>query len=111
VTLSAPATETVTVDYHTVFGTAGSADFTGASGTVTFAPGETSKTISIAITPDMLVEGNEQFTVVLSNPHSATVADGTGVGTIVDDDTAQPVVRRSPSAMPRSPKATAAPAR
>ena len=68
VTLSAPATETVTVDYHTVAGTAGSADFTGASGTVTFAPGETSKTITIAITPDTLVEGNEQFTVVLSNP-------------------------------------------
>ena len=92
VTLSAPATEAVTVDYHTVAGTAGSADFTGASGTVTFAPGETSKTITIAITPDTLVEGNEQFTVVLSNPHSATIADGTGVGTIVDDDTAPPAV-------------------
>ena len=92
VTLSAPATGTVTVDYHTVSGTAGSADFTGASGTVTFAAGETSKTITIAITPDTLVEGNEQFSVVLSNPQSATIADGTGVGTIVDDDTAQPVV-------------------
>ncbi|HZX88818.1 MAG TPA: Calx-beta domain-containing protein, partial [Reyranella sp.] len=91
VTLSAPATGTVTVDYHTVAGTAGSADFTGASGTVTFAAGETSKTITIAIAPDMLVEGNEQFSVVLSNPQSATVADGSGVGTIVDDDTAQPV--------------------
>ena len=92
VTLSAPATGTVTVDYRTVSGTAGSADFTGAGGTVTFAPGETSKTITIAITPDTLVEGNEQFSVVLSNPQSATIADGTGVGTIVDDDTAQPVV-------------------
>ena len=92
VTLSAPATGTVTVDYHTVAGTAGSADFTGASGTVTFAAGETSKTITIAIAPDTLVEGNEQFSVVLSNPQSATIADGTGVGTIVDDDTAQPVV-------------------
>ncbi len=93
VTLSVPASETVTVDYHTVTGTAGSADFTGASGTVTFAPGETSKTITIAISPDTLVEGNEQFSIVLSNPHSATIADGTGVGTIVDDDTAPlPVV-------------------
>ena len=92
VTLSAPATGTVTVDYHTVSGTAGSADFTGISGTVTFAAGETSKTITIAIAPDTLVEGNEQFSVVLSNPQSATIADGTGVGTIVDDDTAQPVV-------------------
>ena len=92
VTLSAPATGTVTVDYHTVAGTAGSADFTGISGTVTFAAGETSKTITIAIAPDTLVEGNEQFSVVLSNPQSATIADGTGVGTIVDDDTAQPVV-------------------
>ena len=92
VTLSAPATETVMVDYHTVSGTADSADFTSISGTVTFAPGETSKTISIAITPDILVEGNEQFSVVLSNPHSATIADGTGVATIVDDDTTTPVL-------------------
>ncbi|MBY0324701.1 MAG: cellulase family glycosylhydrolase [Reyranella sp.] len=92
VTLSAAATETVTVDYHTVTGTAGSADFTGASGTVTFAPGETSKTITIAISPDVVVEGNEQFSVVLSNPHSATIADGTGIGTIVNDDTAPPPV-------------------
>jgi aryl-phospho-beta-D-glucosidase BglC (GH1 family) len=92
VTLSAPATGTVTVDYHTVAGTAGSADFTGISGTVTFAAGETAKTITIAITPDTLVEGNEQFSVVLSNPQSVTIADGTGVATIVDDDTAQPVV-------------------
>ncbi|SEP49729.1 Aryl-phospho-beta-D-glucosidase BglC, GH1 family [Rhodospirillales bacterium URHD0017] len=92
ITLSAAATEAVTVDYHTVAGTAGSADFTGASGTVTFAPGETSKTITIAVTPDVLVESSEQFTVVLSNPHSATIADGTGVATIVDDDTAPPPV-------------------
>lgn len=94
VTLSTPASETVTVDYHTMAGTAGSADFTTASGMMTFAPGETSKTISIAITPDMLVEGNEQFSVVLGNPHSATIADGTGVGSIVDDDTAAPVLPR-----------------
>ncbi len=92
VTLSSAATGTVTVDYHTVAGTAGSPDFTGASGTVTFAAGETSKTITIAVSPDTLVEGNEQFTVVLSNPQSATIADGTGVATIVDDDTSSPPV-------------------
>jgi len=92
VTLSTPATQAVTVDWQTVPGTADNTDFVAASGTVTFAPGEQSKTISIAISPDTLVENNETFTVVLSNPHGATVADGTGVGTIVNDDTPAPVV-------------------
>jgi aryl-phospho-beta-D-glucosidase BglC (GH1 family)/cellulase/cellobiase CelA1 len=87
-TLSEPATQAVTVDYHTVTGTAGAGDFAGASGSVTFAVGEQSKTISIAITPDMLDENNEQFTVVLSNAQGATIARPTGTATIVDDDTA-----------------------
>ncbi|WP_421994546.1 Calx-beta domain-containing protein [Reyranella sp.] len=88
VSLSAPSADTVTVDYHTVPGEAGSADFTAASGTVIFAPGEVSKTIAIAITPDLLVEGNEHFSVVLDNIHGATLGDGIGVATILDDDTA-----------------------
>ncbi|CAN5853373.1 hypothetical protein BH11PSE3_BH11PSE3_22930 [soil metagenome] len=90
VTLSAPATQTITVDYHTVAGEAGSADFAGASGTVTFAAGEQTKTISIAVTPDILVEGNEHFSVVLTNVHGATLADDTGIATILDDDVATP---------------------
>jgi endoglucanase len=85
-TLSKPATDTVTVDFHTVAGDATSADFTGSSGSVTFAPGEQSKTISIAITPDQLSEANEHFTVVLTNATGATITRATGTATILDDD-------------------------
>jgi hypothetical protein len=77
----------VTVAWTTVPRTAGASDFQSASGTLTFAPGERSKTISIAIIPDTLQEGNEQFGVVLSSPVGATISRGTATGTIIDDDT------------------------
>ena len=89
-TLSKPATEAVTVDYPTVAGDAGSADFTGSSGSVTFAAGEQTKTISIPITGDNLTEANEHFNVVLTNAVGATLARATGTATIVDDDAAPP---------------------
>jgi chitinase len=87
-TLSEAATHEVTVDYQTVYGEAGAADFIAGNGRVTFAAGEQSKTITIEISPDRLAEGNEQFGVVLSNAVGATISRATGTGTIVDDDTA-----------------------
>ncbi len=90
-TLSKPATGTVTVDYHTVSGDAGGADFTGATGSVTFAAGEQTKTISIAITADTFAEANEHFNVVLTNAVGATLMRATGTATIVDDDAASPL--------------------
>jgi len=87
-TLSEAATHEVTVDYQTVYGEAGAADFIAETGHVTFAAGEQSKTITIEISPDRLVEGNEHFGVVLSNAVGATITRATGTGTIVDDDTA-----------------------
>jgi len=87
-TLSEAATHEVTVDYQTVYGTAGAADFIAGNGHVTFAAGEKSKTITIEITPDKLVEGNEQFSVVLTNAAGATISRGTGTATLVDDDAA-----------------------
>jgi len=89
-TLSAPATGTVTVNFHTVVGEAGAADFIGSSGSVTFAAGEQTKTISIPIVGDDLDEANEHFTVVLSNASGATLARATGIATIIDDDDAAP---------------------
>jgi chitinase len=88
VTLSAPATQTVTVAWATVPGTADASDFQGAGGTLTFAPGEQSKTISVALLPDTVKEGNEQFSVALSGPLGATIGRGTGIATIIDDDNA-----------------------
>jgi hypothetical protein len=62
------------------------ADYTAVSGTLTFDPGETSQTVSVAIQGDAVDEADETFTVVLSNAVAASRADGSGTGTIVDDD-------------------------
>jgi hypothetical protein len=87
VTLSAASTETVTVAYATGEGTAtAGSDYQAASGTLTFAPGETEKTITVPVNGDRLGEPNETFVVNLSSPTNATIADGQGVGTIVDDE-------------------------
>ena len=77
----------MTVDYATADGAAAQpADYTAASGTLTFTPGQTSKTISVAVKGDTLDENDEGYVVGLSNPSNATLADATGAGTITDDD-------------------------
>jgi cysteine-rich repeat protein len=87
VTLSTPGSVQTTVDYFTVGLTASSgADFVFQSGTLTFDPGETLKTVEVDIIEDLVVEGNEIVRLVLSNPTNATIADDQGDGTIVDDD-------------------------
>lgn len=87
VTLSQPSAGTVTVAYATANGTAiAPADYMAKSGTLTFSAGQTSARIGIRIKGDSLNEPNETFSVLLSNPSGATIADGTGVGTILDDD-------------------------
>jgi chitinase len=85
VTLSAASTTPVTVDYQTVDGTAAApADFTTASGTVTFNPGETAKTLAVSVVGDGAPEASETFTVMLDSPTGATIADGSATATIVD---------------------------
>jgi hypothetical protein len=87
ITLDQPAPWPVTVDYATANGTAtAGSDYTAASGALTFAPGETSKTIAIDVVGDSLVETDETFTLNLSNPTGGTLATVTGAGTIVNDD-------------------------
>ncbi len=87
VTLSAPATGTVTAAWATADGTAtAGSDYTAASGTVTFSAGTTTQPIAIAVAGDLLDENDEQFFVNLSSASGATIADGQGLGTIVDDD-------------------------
>src|SRR5262245_7717327 len=87
VTLSEPATGTVTVNYGTADGTAqASRDYEAAAGTLTFAPGETSKTITIAVQGDKQVEASETFFVNLSGAVNADIGDGQGLGTILNDD-------------------------
>ena len=80
---------TVTVEYATVDGSAAAgADYTAASGTLTFRAGSTSRTIAVAIVDDTLDEPEEQFTVTLRAPVNATVGGAPGTGTIADNDQA-----------------------
>ena len=94
VTLSPAGTEAVTVDYaEGTGGTAESgADYTApASGTLTFAVGDTSKSITVSVTGDTTDEPDETVVVTLGNASGATIGTGTGTGTITDDDAAPTV--------------------
>mgnify|MGYP003694197775 CR=1 FL=1 len=89
VTLSVASGQTVTVDYLAADGTAlVGGDYQAASGTLTFAPGETTKSLSVVVNGDTQDEPTETFVVNLSNPSSATIAKGQGTGTVVNDDAA-----------------------
>ena len=87
VSLSRAAGTVVTVDYATQDGTATAAsDYTATSGTLTFAAGETEKTVSVALLDDAIDEGEETLTLTLSNPSGAYIEDGEATGTIVNSD-------------------------
>ena len=87
VTLAPASTCTVTVRYATANGTAVTgSDYTAASGTLTFAPGQTSKTVTVNVAGDAVLEPNETFTLNLSAPTGATLFDGQGLGTILNDE-------------------------
>lgn len=81
-------TGTVTFDYTSNSSTAVSGtDFTGVSGTISMNSPYNPETIVVTTLEDFLEEGNETFTINLSNVVNATLADGIGLGTIVDNDT------------------------
>ena len=88
VTLSRPVSiEMVTVTYATAAGTATSADFTAASGVLTFTANDMSKTVSVLTIQDTVDELNETFTLMLSNPSAdVRLATAEATGTITDDD-------------------------
>ena len=87
VTLSRAPSGTVTVDYATSDGTAtAGSDYTAASGTLTFAAGETEKTVSVPVLDDAHDEGSETLTLTLSNSSGAYLADGIATGTINNTD-------------------------
>lgn len=92
VTLSAAAAGTVSVNYATADDSAqAGSDYAAAAGTLTFAPGVTTQSITVAITDDTVVEGPEQFAVTLSGAVNATIADGTATAVISDNDVAPPL--------------------
>ncbi len=91
VSLSSPTGDTVSVDFRTADGTANEgSDFQPSFGTLVFEPGETSKVIIVLVINDTVPEPDETFTVNLSNAVNATISNGQGIGTIINDDFGTP---------------------
>ena len=95
VSLSAASNTTVTVNYNTAdevpisgiyYPAVAGVDYRAASGKLSFAPGQRSKTIPVPVIGDRLGEQDETFSVKLSGAKNAKIADGTGLVTIRDDD-------------------------
>ncbi|MBB3839834.1 hypothetical protein FHS57_003845 [Runella defluvii] len=88
-TVSRTSTATAeTINYATADNTATTADndYTSTSGTLSFAIGESEKTITVTVNGDTKVEGNETFFVNLTAPSNGAISDGQGLGTITNDD-------------------------
>ncbi|HEX7317620.1 MAG TPA: Calx-beta domain-containing protein [Pyrinomonadaceae bacterium] len=84
VSLSAPTAKTVKVDYRPTGGEG--TEIVPFGGTLTFAPGETSKTITVKVLGDLRYEQNEQFGALLTNPRNALMPDNVGLVTIINDE-------------------------
>jgi hypothetical protein len=88
VSLNAVSAETITVAYDTMdFSAKAGLDYIAKSGSLTFAPGEMAKTVSVQIVTDGVIELLEPFGLKLSNGINVTIIDDLGLATIIDDDT------------------------
>jgi beta-glucanase (GH16 family) len=91
VTLSQASSQSVTVTYTTTEGSAkANTDFVPATQTITFAPNELQKTISIDVVGDDIKEGNDDFKIELSNAVNGIIIKGFGTGVIENDDSRVP---------------------
>ena len=96
VTRSGSTTGKSTVKYATANGSASSSsDYTAKTGTLTFNAGEKSKTITVSVKGDKTIESDETFKVNLSGATNATIADSSGTGTILNDDTSIKIADKS----------------
>jgi len=87
VSLSGPSVEAIAIRAVTAQGTAtASSDYNSIDSVVIFQPGTVTRTLDVAIIGDTNLEPNETFSVNLTESFGATIADGEGVGTILDDD-------------------------
>lgn len=109
VALSQVSTSTVDVQYATHDGTAvAGVDYTAATGTLTFAPGQTTETIAVQTLDHSTANApTESFTVTLSNPTDATLGSAVGTGTIVEGQDAPPLT--SPVPTPDEPRTSVYP--
>ena len=98
VNLSAASGQAVSVNFATGNGTATApGDYTAQSGALNFAPGQTTRTITVVVLGDGQPETNETFTVGLSSAVNAAIGTATGTGTITNDDVPVSV---SPASLP-----------
>ena len=87
VRLNSPSAIPVSVSYATVNNNAlGGTDYSSASGTIRFEPGQVSQTIFVQSLDDADTESTETFNIILSNAIGATIVDGVGIGSILDND-------------------------
>lgn len=105
VTLSAPATGAVSVNYATSNGTASAGtDYITAGGTLVFAPGQTSQVVRVLTADNDVADGNRSFSLVLSGANGGTLGVSSATGTLIDDNattlpsSASPVVITATSA-------------
>ena len=101
VTLTGATQQVVTAGFATADGTAtAGSDYTATTGTLTFAPGETSKTVDVVVRGDVTSEADETFTVTLSSATNALIAAATGTGTIQNDESSVADLSASKTASP-----------
>jgi YD repeat-containing protein len=90
-TIVKSGTGAASVSYGTADGSAGAGDYGGVSGGLNFAAGESSKTVAVATIDDPGDEANETLSLNLGSPSAgSTIADGQGIGTILDNDEPPP---------------------
>lgn len=109
VNLSNASSSPITVNFTTNPGTATEGvDYADNTGTLNFVPGDTSETITVAVTGDLLFEPNETFTVDLSGATNATIANNQALGTIQNDEgTADlSITKTGPASTPRDQNIT-----
>jgi hypothetical protein len=94
VNLNAVTDKTVTVNYTTANNNAiAGIDYTATSGQLSFAPGETTKTITVTVFGDNIAEANESFFVNLSNATNAIIDPNAGQGIVtITDDEPHPII-------------------
>ena len=98
-TLSGPSVEAIAVRVETAAGTAtASSDYNSINVVVLFQPGEVTHTVDVQIIGDSNLELNETFFVNITEAFATTIADGQGVGTILDDDTLLVLEQSGPTA-------------
>ena len=103
VSLSAASGKSVQVHWATADGTATQpGDYAAAAGDLTFAPGETSKSVTVHVNGDTVVEPDERFVVNLSSPVNATLADAQATSTIRNDDAATTTTTTPVTTVPKA---------